>query len=148
MRDKIINDIMIAMKNKEKEKLSVLRMVKGAIQLEEINKKKNLDDNEVIAVISKQIKTRKESIVEFAKGNRQDLIDQTEKEIEILNEYMPEQLSEEEILLIINKAIEELKPQAISDMGKIMKEINPKLIGKADMSLVSKLVKAKLSDIK
>lgn len=148
MRDKIINDIMIAMKNKEKEKLSVLRMVKGAIQLEEINKKKNLDDNEVIAVISKQIKTRKESIVEFTKGNRQDLIDQTEKEIEILNEYMPEQLSEEEILLIINKAIEELKPQAISDMGKIMKEINPKLIGKADMSLVSKLVKAKLSDIK
>ncbi len=148
MRDKIINDIMIAMKNKEKEKLSVLRMVKGAIQLEEINKKKNLDDNEVIAVISKQIKTRKESIVEFAKGNRQDLIDQTEKEIEILNEYMPEQLSEEEILLIINKAIEELKPQAISDMGKIMKEINPKLIGKADMSLVSKLVKEKLSDIK
>lgn len=148
MRDKIINDIMIAMKNKEKEKLSVLRMVKGAIQLEEINKKKNLDDNEVIAVISKQIKTRKESIVEFAKGNRQDLIVQTEKEIEILNEYMPEQLSEEEILLIINKAIEELKPQAISDMGKIMKEINPKLIGKADMSLVSKLVKEKLSDIK
>lgn len=148
MRDKIINDIMIAMKNKEKEKLSVLRMVKGAIQLEEINKKKNLDDNEVIAVISKQIKTRKESIAEFAKGNRQDLIVQTEKEIEILNEYMPEQLSEEEILLIINKAIEELKPQAISDMGKIMKEINPKLIGKADMSLVSKLVKEKLSDIK
>lgn len=148
MRDKIINDIMIAMKNKEKEKLSVLRMVKGAIQLEEINKKKNLDDNEVISVISKQIKTRKESIVEFTKGNRQDLIDQTEKEIEILNEYMPEQLSEDEILLIINKAIEELKPKAISDMGKIMKEINPKLIGKADMSLVSRLVKEKLSDIK
>lgn len=148
MRDKIINDIMIAMKNKEKEKLSVLRMVKGAIQLEEINKKKNLDDNEVISVISKQIKTRKESIVEFAKGNRQDLIEQTEKEIEILNEYMPEQLSEDEILLIINKAIEELKPQAISDMGKIMKEISPKLIGKADMSLVSRLVKEKLSDIK
>ncbi len=148
MRDKIINDIMLAMKNKEKEKLSVLRMVKGAIQLEEINKKKNLDDNEVIAVISKQIKTRKESITEFAKGNRQDLITQTEKEIEILNEYMPEQLSETEILSIIDQAIEELKPKAMSDMGKIMKEINPKLLGKADMSLVSKLVKEKLSDIK
>ena len=148
MRDRIINDIMLAMKNKEKEKLSVLRMVKGAIQLEEINKKKNLDDNEVISVISKQIKTRKESIVEFAKGNRNDLIEQTEKEIEILNEYMPEQLSEEVILLIINKAIEELKPQTIFDMGKIMKEINPKLVGKADMSLVSRLVKEKLSDIK
>lgn len=148
MRDKIINDIMSAMKSKDKEKLSVLRMVKGAIQLEEINKKKNLDDNEVIAVLSKQIKTRKESIVEFTKGNRQDLIEQTEKEIALLSEYMPEQLSEVEILSIIDGAIKELKPQAMSDMGKIMKEINPKLIGKADMSLVSKLVKEKLSDIK
>lgn len=148
MRDKIINDIMSAMKSKDKDKLSVLRMVKGAIQLEEINKKKNLDDNEVIAVISKQIKTRKESIVEFTKGNRQDLIAQTEQEIAILQEYMPEQLSDTEILAIIDEAIEKINPQAMSDMGKIMKEINPKLIGKADMSLVSQLVKEKLSDIK
>lgn len=148
MRDKIINDIMSAMKSKDKDKLSVLRMVKGAIQLEEINKKKNLDDNEVIAVISKQIKTRKESIVEFTKGNRQDLIVQTEQEIAILQEYMPEQLSDTEILAIIDEAIEKINPQAMSDMGKIMKEINPKLIGKADMSLVSQLVKEKLSDIK
>ena len=72
MREKILKDIMSSMKNKDKDKLSVLRMVKGAIQLEEINKKKELDDNEVIAVISKQIKTRRESIVEFKKGNRND----------------------------------------------------------------------------
>ena len=72
MREKILKDIMSSMKNKDKDKLSVLRMVKGAIQLEEINKKKELDDNEVIAVISKQIKTRRESIVEFTKGNRKN----------------------------------------------------------------------------
>ena len=114
---------------------------------EEINKKKELDDNEVIAVISKQIKTRRESIVEFKKGNRNDLVEQTEKEIDILNEYMPEQLSEEEIEKVILDAFEEVKPQSSSDMGKIMKYVTPKLTGKADMSLVSKIVKNKISNI-
>lgn len=141
-------DLKEAMKSKDSFKLGVIRLAKGAIQLEAINKKKDLSDDEVIAIISKQIKMRKDSITEFEKAGRTDLVDQYNDEVKILNEYMPEQLSEEEILLIINKAIEELKPQAISDMGKIMKEINPKLIGKADMSLVSKLVKEKLSDIK
>ena len=139
---------MASMKNQDKEKLSVLRMVKGAIQLEEINKKKELDDNEVIAVISKQIKTRRESIAEFKKGNREDLVEQTEKEIEILNEYMPEQLSEEEITKVIDEAISEVNPQGPSDMGKIMKTITPKLMGKADMSMVSKIVKEKVSALK
>ncbi len=147
MREKILKDIMSSMKNKDKDRLSVLRMVKGAIQLEEINKKKELDDNEVIAVISKQIKTRRESIVEFKKGNRNDLVEQTEKEIDILNEYMPEQLSEEEIEKVILDAFDEVKPQSSSDMGKIMKYVTPKLTGKADMSLVSKIVKNKISNI-
>ena len=147
MREKILKDIMLSMKNKDKDRLSVLRMVKGAIQLEEINKKKELDDNEVIAVISKQIKTRRESIVEFKKGNRNDLVEQTEKEIDILNEYMPEQLSEEEIEKVILDAFDEVKPQSSSDMGKIMKYVTPKLTGKADMSLVSKIVKNKISNI-
>lgn len=147
MRETILNDLMAAMKNKEKEKLSVLRMVKGAIQLEEINKKKELDDNEIIAVISKQIKTRRESISEFKKGNREDLVEQTEKEIEILNEYMPAQLSEEEVNKIIDDAFEEAKPQSVSDMGKIMKIITPKLTGKADMASVSKKIKEKISQL-
>lgn len=147
MRDRIIKDLMDAMKKQDKEKLLVLRMVKGAMQLEEINKKKELDDNEVIAVLSKQIKTRKESIEEFKKGNRQDLVDATQAEIEILNEYMPEQLSEEEVCKIIDAAIEEVNPQAPSDMGKIMKIVTPKLTGKADMSSVSKLVKEKISNL-
>ncbi len=145
MKDKIIKDIMAAMKSQDKERLTVLRSVKGAMQLEEINKKKDLDDNEVIAVISKQIKIRKESIAEFTKGNRQDLVDQTEKEIAILNEYMPEQLSDEEVSKIIDEAIKEVNPTAPSDMGKVMKLLTPKLTGKADMSNVSKLVKERIN---
>ena len=147
MREKILNDLKEAMKNQEKTKLAVIRMVKGAMQMEELNLKRPLTDEEVVMVISKQIKTRKESIVEFEKGNRQDLIDQTNAEIEILNTYMPEQLSEEEVLKIIEEAFDEVNPKAPSDMGKIMGLVSPKLRGKADMSYVSKTIKEKLSNL-
>lgn len=147
MRERILNDLKEAMKNQEKTKLSVIRMVKGAMQMEELNLKRPLTDEEVVMVISKQIKTRKESIVEFEKGNRQDLIDQTNAEIEILNTYMPEQLSEEEVLKIIEEAFNEVNPTAPSDMGKIMGLVSPKLRGKADMSFVSKTIKEKLNNI-
>ena len=145
MRDKILKDLMEAMKNQDKETLSVLRMVKGAIQLEEINVKRNLNDDEVIGVLAKQIKTRKESINEFEKAGRTELKEQTEKEIEILSRYMPEQLSEEEVLKVIDEVFAEVKPESKKDMGKIMGIINPKLKGKADMSYVSKVIKDKLS---
>ena len=147
MRERILNDLVSAMKNKDKETLTVLRMVKGAIQLEEINKKQELNDEDVIAVLSKQIKTRKESIVEFEKAGRTDLIEQTSKEIEILNKYMPEQLSEEEVIKVIDAAFNELKPEKPSDMGKLMGFLTPKLKGKADMSFVSKTIKEKLSNL-
>lgn len=145
MKDRILNDMVSAMKSQDKLKLSVLRMVKGAIQLEEINKKSELTDEDVIGVLSKQIKTRKESILEFEKGNRLDLIEQTNKEIEILNEYMPEQLSEEEIVKIIDDAFNKVNPTSVSDMGKIMGIITPQLKGKADMSNVSRIVREKLN---
>ena len=145
MKQNLLNDLVSAMKNKDKETLSVLRMVKGAIQLEEINKKSELTDEDFVGVVSKQIKTRKESILEFEKGNRQDLINQTKKEIEILNKYMPEQLSEEEINKIIEEAFAEINPSQPSDMGKIMSFVTPKLKGKADMSTVSKIIKEKLN---
>lgn len=147
MKDRILKDLLSAMKSQDKERLSVLRMVKGAIQLDEINKKSGLTDDEVIAVLAKQIKTRKESIVEFEKGNRSDLIEKTNKEIEILNEYMPEQLSDEEINKIIDDAFNKVNPQSTSDMGKIMGMITPALKGKADMSNVSRIVREKLSNI-
>ncbi len=146
MKNKILEDLKMAMKNQDKETLSVIRMVKGAITLEEINTKKELSDDDIIAIIAKQIKTRKESIVEFEKGNRQDLIDQTQKEIEILNQYMPEQYSEEKVKSIIDDIFEKINPTGISDMGKVMKEVTPLLRGKADMSFVSKIIKEKLSN--
>ena len=145
MREKILADLVAAMKNQDKETLAVLRMVKGAMQLEEINVKHELTDDEVLTVLVKQIKTRKESIVEFEKGNRTDLIDATNKEIEILNKYMPEQLYDEEVNKIIDEAFEEIKPESNKDMGKIMAYVNPKLKGKTDMGKVSQIIKSRLN---
>ena len=147
MREQILNDMKQAMKNQDKETLAVIRMVKGAMQMEELNLKRELNDDEVIAIIAKQIKTRKESIAEFAKANREDLITKTQSEIEILNKYMPEQLSEEEINKEIENAFHEIKPTSMKDMGKIMAGLNSKLKGRADMSEVSKKIKEKLNNI-
>jgi len=145
MRERILTDLISAMKSKDKEKLSVLRMIKGAMQLEEINVKHELNDEEVVRIISKQIKTRKDSISEFEKGNRQDLIDSTTNEIKILEEYMPEQMKEEEILKVIDEVFAKVNPTGPSDMGKIMGTISPMVRGKADMGLVNKLIKDKLA---
>ena len=145
MRNRILDDLKEAMKAQDKDLLAVIRAVKGAMQLEEINKKHELTDEEVIDVIAKQIKMRKESIVEFEKGNRNDLIEQTTKEIEILNKYMPEQLSKEEVENIIDEAFKVVNPTSSSDMGKIMREVTPKLKGKADMKEVSEIIKSRLN---
>lgn len=144
--DTINNDMKNYMKEKDSFSLGVVRMVKGAIQLESINEKKELTDEEIISVISKQIKMRKDSIVEFEKGNRQDLVEQNKKEIEILNKYMPEQLSMEEINKIIDEAFLLIKPISSKEQGLIMKEITPKLKGRADMSLVSGIIKDRLNN--
>ena len=145
MRNQILEDLKSAMKAQDKERLSVIRMVKGAIQMEELNVKHELTDDEVIGIIAKQVKTRKESINEFKKGNREDLIEQTNKEIEILNEYLPEQLSKEELEEIINKVISEVNPTSMADMGKIMGKLIPLVKGKADMGEVSKIIKERIT---
>ncbi len=146
MRERILEDMKSAMKAQDKELLSVLTMVKGAIGMQEIDKKRELTDEEVSVVIAKEIKTRKESIIEFEKGGRTDLVSKTQSEIDILNKYMPEQLSEEEINKIIDEAFNTLNPTA-SDIGKVMGYITPKVKGKADLSLVSKIVKEKLANL-
>lgn len=145
MKERIVNDLKEAMKAQDKELLAVIRMVKGAISLEEINTKKELTDDEVISIIAKQIKTRKESIEDFKKGNRQDLIDQTNREIEILSKYMPEQLSLEEVNKIIDEIFDIVKPSSMADMGKLMSAAKEKLNGRADMSYVSKTIREKLN---
>jgi uncharacterized protein YqeY len=145
--NQINEDIKTSMKNKDAFKLSVIRMVKGAMQLEVINKKRDLNDDEVIAIIAKQIKMRKDSIEEFKKASRDDLVEKTQKEVDILVTYMPEQLSEEEILKIIEEVFEIVKPTSMKDLGMIMKEISPKVKGKADMGIVNKLIKEKLNNL-
>lgn len=147
MKQRILEDLKCAMKNQDKELLSVVRMVKGAIQMEEIKVKHDLTDEEVVTIIAREIKTRKESIKEFEKGNRVDLINQTNKEIDILSRYMPEQMSEEEIDKVILEVFASVKPEKPSDMGAIMKAITPLVKGKADMSLVSTKIKERLSNL-
>ncbi|MEI3252204.1 MAG: GatB/YqeY domain-containing protein [Candidatus Gastranaerophilaceae bacterium] len=144
LSERINNDLKEAMKSKDSFRLSVIRMVKGAMQLAKPNPRDELTDDDVITVISKQIKMRNDSIKEFEAAGRSDLVEQNKKEIEILNTYMPKQLSEEELTEIIDKVFEEVKPTSQKDMGLIMKNISPLVKGKADMSLVNKLVKERL----
>ena len=146
MREQIIEDMKTAMKNQDKETLAVIKMVKGAMQLKELDLKRELNDDEVLEVIAKQIKMRNESLVEFEKAGRDDLLKQTKKEVEILDKYMPEMLSEEEIDNKINEVFESVKPEGMKDMGKIMAELNS-IKAQADMSLISKKVREKLSNM-
>ncbi len=147
MKERILVDLKTAMKEQDKLKLPVIRMVKGAIVMEELDKKRPLTDDEVIAIIAKNIKTRKESIVEFEKASRNDLVEATLKEVAILKTYMPEELSEEEVLKIIDEAFLTINPTSNKDMGKIMAYITPLLRGKADMQIVSGIVKSKVSNL-
>lgn len=146
VRERILNDLKEAMKAQDKEKLSVIRMLKGSMQMEELNKKHELTDDEVINVVTKEIKSRNDSIKEFEKGNREDLIQKTNAEIEILKAYLPEQLTDEEASKIIDEAFELVKPETAKDMGKIMKEISPKLKGRFDMGKASSIIKERLKN--
>lgn len=138
-------DIIEAMKEKDSVKLATLRGVKGNMKMQNIDHKKEINDELLIEVVSKEIKTRNESIKEFEKGSRQDLIDKTKAEIEILNKYLPEQLSKEEIEQIIDKVFAEVNPTGMKDMGKIMGAVTPLVKGKADMGIVSSLIREKLN---
>ena len=144
MVEQLEKDMIAAMKAGEKERLTVIRMVKAALKQEQIDHKKEINDELLIDVVNKQIKMRKDSIVEFEKGNRKDLIDQTQAEIDILLKYLPEQLSKEEVEKIINEIFDEVKPEGQKDMGKVMKEAQAKLKGKTDMKDVSTIIREKL----
>ena len=148
MNIKINDDLKNAMKEKDAFKLSVLRMLKSALQLEKIAKKHELDDNEIITVIKKQVKLRKDSILEYKKYNKEESVKDLEKEIEILSVYLPEEMSIEEINTLIDEVFKVVNPSSIKDMGNIMKIVNEKIAGKnADIALISKTVKEKLSSL-
>lgn len=144
MVEKLKQDMIDAMKNKEKERLTVIRMVKAAMDQEHIDRKREINDELLIDVVNKQIKMRKDSISEFEKGGRSDLIEATQREVDILMNYLPEQLSIEEVKDIISAIFDEVKPVGQRDMGKVMKEATSQLKGKADMKEVSNIIKEKL----
>lgn len=145
--ERINEDMKLAMKSQDKETLKVVRMIKSAVQLAKIELKHELSDEEVVDVVAKQIKMRKDSIVEFTKASRTDLAEEYGREIDILNKYMPEQLTKEEVEKIIDEAFNLINPTSQKQMGLIMKEVNPKVRGKYDMGEVSKLIKDKLSTL-
>ena len=146
LEEKIFDAYKEAMKNKDGLKSSVLNFLRAEfMNVAFAKKKKNLDDSDCLAVIRKQMKQREESIEQFIKGNRQDLADKEAEELKILKAYLPQELSSDEIKKIVEEAVVLTQAGSIKDMGKVMKEVNLKIAGRADGKLVSELVRAKLS---
>ncbi|WP_409289354.1 GatB/YqeY domain-containing protein [Peribacillus sp. SCS-37] len=144
--ERLNNDMKQAMKNKEKDKLSVIRMLKAAIQNEAIkHTKPELTEEEELTVLSRELKQRKDSLQEFEKAGRQDLADKLLTEIDYVEVYLPEQLSGDEVSEIVKQTISETGASSKADMGKVMAAVMPKVKGKADGSLVNKLVMQHLS---
>ena len=149
LKEQLTEDMKTAMKAKEegKQRLAVIRMVRSAIRQQEIdgNGKQALDDEGVIAIISKEVKMRKDSLEEFKKGDRQDLVAQTEAEIAVLMPYLPQQLSEEEIRTFVKEAVEKSGASSQKDMGKVMGLLMPKVKGRVDGKLVYSIVREMLN---
>ncbi|MFT8348650.1 GatB/YqeY domain-containing protein [Clostridium saccharoperbutylacetonicum] len=146
IKDRLQDDWKAALKAKDKFKTNVISTAKSSVLLVEKTDNRKLEDDEVISILAKEVKQRRESMVEFEKGNRQDLVDQCKAEIEILLEYLPQQLGEEEIKQIVKDSAEEVGANSIKDMGKVMSAVRPKVLGKADGSLVSQIVKEYLNN--
>ncbi len=145
LREQLNEDIKTAMKAREAEKLAALRLILSAVKQREVDERITLDDAGVIAVAEKMIKQRKDSIAQFEKAARQDLIDKEKFEISVIEAYLPQQLSAAEVDAIIAEAVASTGAKGPADMGKVMGVVKPKLAGKADMGKVSGLVKAKLA---
>ena len=145
LEDKILEDYKNALKNNDKEKASTLSFLRSQLKNVAIDKKKDkLEDGDVIVVIKKQIKQRQDSIENFKTGNRLDLADKEQNELNILKSYLPEELSKEELERIIGEIVKDTGASSMKDMGKVMKELTPRIAGKADNKLVSELVRKRL----
>ena len=145
MLARIKDDVKKAMKAGEKHKVTTLRMLISDIQKEEIAKRGELEESEVIAIISRAVKSRKDSITEFTKGEREDLVEKETKEMEILQDYLPEPLSEEETRNAIDELISELEAEGMKDFGRVMKEMMTRHQGRVDGKIIKELIQAKLS---
>ena len=147
LKEKLTADMKEAMKAREegRQRLGVIRMVRGAIRQQEIDGQKELDDDAVLAVISKEVKQRRDSIEEFKKGGREDLVAQNEAEIAVLMSYLPQQMAEGEIRKLVQDAIAATGASSPKEMGKVMKELMPKVKGRADGKLVNQIVRELLN---
>jgi uncharacterized protein len=144
LKERITDDMKAAMRSGEKERLGVIRMITAAIKQREVDERISLDDTQVLSVLEKMIKQRKESLVQFQAGNRQDLVDKEAAEVTLLQGYLPSQLSDAEIDALIKDAITATGAASIKDMGKVMALIKGKAQGRADMAAVGAKIKSKL----
>jgi uncharacterized protein YqeY len=145
LKTRINDDVKTTMREKDKARLATLRLITAAIKQKEVDDRTELNDEQVIAILEKMIKQRKDSIEQFEKAGRDELAAQEKSEIAIIQVYMPEQLSDDEIEMLIKQAIESSGAESMKDMGKVMGQLKPRLAGRADMGVVSGKIKSLLS---
>ncbi len=145
LEERLIEEMKQAMKSNDKLRLSAIRMIRSALKNKEIELRKKLEDEEAEKVIQAMVRKSEESVEQFQAGGRMDLVDKEKKEIEIMKSFLPQPLSQEEILKIIDQSIQETQASSMKDIGKVMKSVMPKIGGKADGKLINQLVKERLS---
>lgn len=144
LKQKLQEDLKSSMKNKDTVRKSVVTLIRASIKQSEVDNRVELEDEDIIDIIAKQLKQRKDVLVQFKDAKREDLVSEAEAEIEVLKEYLPQQLSEEELSEIVKSTISELGATSMKDMGKIMSAMKPKVKGRADGKLINELVKNNL----
>jgi uncharacterized protein YqeY len=144
LKDRVTEDMKQAMRAKDAARLSAIRLLLAAIKQREVDERVTLDDTQIISVVDKMIKQRRESIGQYEKAGRKDLVDAEAFELQVLQAYLPQQLSDAEIEAVVVEGIASAGAKAVADMGKVMNLIKPKLAGRADIGKVSALVKARL----
>lgn len=144
LKEQLVNDMKNAMREKDSARLEVIRMLRAAIQRKEVDDRIELDDDQVLAVIQKQIKQANDSITQFTKGGRDDLADKEKFGLEVMQAYMPEQLSEEDLQKLVAEAISKTGASSVKDMGKVIGMLKPKVQGRADMGKLSQMIKSSL----
>ncbi len=145
LKERLVDDMKSAMRAKEKDRLLTVRTILAAIKQQEVDTREDVDEAGVLAILDKQSKQRRESIAQFSKAGRDDLVAQEELELGFIQEYLPEPLSDDEIASLIKEAMDATGADSMKDMGKVMAHIKPKAQGRADMGKISGLIKAALN---
>lgn len=145
LEERLVEEMKQAMKSNDKLKLSTIRMIRSTLKNKEIDLRKKLEDEEIVKVIQAMVRKGEECVEQFQTGGRMDLVEKEKSEIEIMKSFLPQPLSQEEIVKLINQSIQETQASSMKDIGKVMKSVMPKIGGKADGKLINQLVKERLS---